>query len=165
MKNYRIISLFLALLVMVSVIGYLKLTVQALSDNAQDGQNRLLLDDDPSDEFFGGNYAIVGQKPGDGMSYKGQARIEIKDKKIFLSRTIAGKTTTVQGEFYFPDAVKRKSLKFAWKNGSRNAEMACQYSVDFDNYARLSCLWSDGSKMRNNLPGLESYYPLAPFSE
>jgi len=164
MKNYRIISLFLALLVIVSVIGYLKWPVQALSDNAQDGQNHLL-SDDPPDEFFGGNYVIVGQKPADGMSYKGKAQIEIKDKKIFLSRTIGGKTTTVQGESYLAGEMKKKSLKFAWKNGAKNAEMVCQYSVDFDNYARLSCLWSDGSKGRNGLPGFESYYPLAPFAE
>jgi hypothetical protein len=164
MKNYRIISFFLALLVTVSVIGCLKWPVQALPDKGQDRRNHLL-SDDPPDEFFAGNYAIVGQKPADGTSYKGRARIEIKDNKIFLSRTIGTKTTTVQGEFYLAGESKKKSLRFAWKDARGNAEMFCQYSVDFDNYARLSCLWTDGSKSRNGLPGFESYYPLAALSK
>ncbi len=164
MKNYRIISFFLALLVIVSVIGCLKWPVQALPDNAQDRQSHLP-SDDPPDEFFAGNYAIVGQNPADGTSYKGRARIEIKDNKIFLSRTSGGKTTTVQGKFYLADESKKKSLRFTWKGARGNAEMFCQYSVDFDNYPRLSCLWSDGRKNRDGLPGFESYYPLAAFSK
>lgn len=164
MKNHRIISFFFALVVMVSVFACFKWNVQAISDNAQHGQSQVR-SDEPPDEFFAGTYVIIGQKPGDGLSYKGRAEIEIKDKKILLSRTIGGKTKRVEGVFHLAGEMKRKSLKFEWKNGSRKAEMLCQYSIDFDNYPRLTCLWSDGGDGTKRLPGFETYYPLAPFSD
>jgi hypothetical protein len=164
MKNYRIICLFLVLLGIGLVIGYPQWPVQALANDGRNKQDRLVRDD-PPDDFFAGSYAIVGQKPADGGAYKGRAQIEIKDHKILLSRTIGGKTTTVEGKFYPGGESKKKSLQFTWKDGQSNAEMFCQYSVDFDNYARLSCMWSDGKKSRDGLPGFESYYPLAALSK
>ena len=164
MKNYRIICLVLVLLGTVLIIGYPQWPVQALANAGRDKQDRLVRDD-PPDDFFAGSYAIVGQKPADGTAYKGRADIEVRDDKIFLSRTVGGKTTTVEGKFHFAGESKRKSLRFAWKDAQGSAEMFCQYGVDFDNYPRLSCLWTDGRKSREGLPGFESYYPLAAFSK
>jgi hypothetical protein len=163
MKNYRIISFYLVILAGALILGYLKWPVHALS-----GNDRLRPDDlvpvDPPDDFFAGHYVMVGQKPSDGRAYKGRARIEIKENKIVLYRTLTGKTTSVEGEFYPGGESKKKSLKFKWKNAQGSAEMICQYSVDFDNYARLSCVWTDGSKSHEGVPGFESYYPLAPYT-
>jgi hypothetical protein len=164
MNNRRIISLFLALLITALVVGCLNFSVQALP-----GHDKGMQDDrfpgEPPDDFFAGNYAIVGQKPADGTAYKGRAQIEIKDRKIRLSRTIGGRTTTVEGKFYSGGEAKKKSLQFTWKDSQGNAEMFCQYSVDFDNYARLSCMWSYGRKSQDGLPGFESYYPVAGLSK
>src|SRR5690349_9893191 len=154
-------SLFLAILSLALVAGSLHGAVQALPDHGKDRQDDLF-PGEPPDEFFAGNYAIVGQKPADGVAYKGRARIEIKDHKIRLSRTVNGRTTTVDGKFYPGGESKKKSLQFNWKDSRGNAEMFCQYSVDFDNYARLSCSWSYG---RDSLPGFESYYPVAGLSK
>jgi len=164
MKNRRIISLFLALLSTALVVGCLKWHVQALPDHSKDMQDDLF-PGEPPDDFFAGDYAIVGQKPADGVAYKGRARIEIKGNKIRLSRTINGRTTTVEGKFYPGGESKKKSLQFTWKDSQGNAEMFCQYSVDFDNYARLSCLWSYGRKSQGGLAGFESYYPVAGLSK
>jgi hypothetical protein len=164
MKDHRIISLFLALLSIVLVVGCLNWSVQALPDQGKDMQDNLF-PGEPPDEFFAGNYSIVGQKPADGAAYKGRAHIEIKDHKIRLSRTIGGRTTTVEGKFYPGGELKKKSLQFNWKDSRGNAEMFCQYSVDFDNYARLSCMWSYGRNSQDGLPGFESYYPLAGLSK
>ena len=164
MQDRRIISLFLALLGIALVAGCPKGSVQALPDHSK-GLQENLFPNEPPDDFFAGEYAIVGQKPADGVAYKGRARIEIKDRKIRLSRTIAGRTTTVEGKFYPGGESKKKSLQFNWKDSNGNAEMFCQYSVDFDNYARLSCMWSYGRNSRGGLPGFESYYPLAGLSK
>jgi hypothetical protein len=157
MRDRWIISLFLALLGIALVVGCLKGSVQALPGHDKEVQDNLF-PGEPPDDFFAGNYSIVGQKPSDGAAYKGRAHIEIKDHKIRLSRTIAGKTMTVEGKFYAGGELKKKSLQFNWKDSLGNAELVCQYSVDFDNYARLSCMWSYG---RDGLPGFESYYPVA----
>lgn len=163
MKNYRTIGSFLVL-VTALMIGYPKSPVQALANDGLGNQDNLGRDD-PPDDFFAGKYAIVGQKPADGTAYKGRADIEVRDDKIFLSRTVGGKTTTVEGKFYLAGEAKKKSLEFAWKDARGSAEMFCQYGVDLDNYPRLSCVWTDGRKSRNGLPGFESYYPLAAFSK
>jgi hypothetical protein len=164
MKNYRIISFVLILLAAVLVICWPDSSVRALTDKDHDKPGKLA-QDDPPDEFFAGDYAVVGQKPANGVAYKGRAHIEIKDQKIFLSRTIGGRTTTVEGKFYLGGESKKKSLRFVWKNGPGTTEMFCQYGLDFDNYPRLSCLWSDANKSPEALPGFESYYPLAPISK
>ena len=112
---------------------------------------------EPPDDFFAGNYSIIGQRPASGAAYKGHAHIEVKDRKIRLSRTINGTTTAVDGKFVPGGESKKKCLQFAWKDSQGSAEMLCQYSVDFDNYARLSCVSSYG---KGRLPGFESYYPV-----
>jgi hypothetical protein len=160
-QDRRIIGLCLAILSIALVVGCLHWSVQALPDHGNDMQDNLF-PGEPPDDFFAGEYAIVGQKPADGVAYKGRARIEIRDHKIHLSRTIYGRTTTVAGTFYPGGESKKKSLQFNWKDSRGNAEMFCQYSVDFDNYARLSCSWSYG---RDSLPGFESYYPVAGLSK
>jgi hypothetical protein len=159
MKNRWSISLCFAFLSLALVVGYLKWPVHAFLYQSSDMQDNLF-PGEPPDDFFVGDYAIVGQKPSAGAAYKGRARIEVKDHKIRLSRTIAGKTTTVEGKFYPGGELKKKSLQFNWKDSLGNAEMFCQYSVDFDNYARLSCMWSFGRNGPSGLPGFESYYPV-----
>jgi hypothetical protein len=158
------ISLFLALLGTALLVGGLKGSVQALPHHGKDLQENLF-PGEPPDDFFAGNYSIIGQKLADGPAYKGRAQIEIKDHKIRLSRTIAGRTTTVEGKFYPGGESKKKSLQFTWKDSQGNAEMVCQASVDFDNYARLSCIWSYGRNSQAGFPGFESYYPLAGLSK
>src|ERR1700754_4044373 len=92
-------NLFLVSLSIVLIVGCLQRPVQALPDSGNDTQDNLF-PGEPPDDFFAGNYSIVGQKPADGVAYKGRAHIEIKDHKIRLSRTINGRTTTVDGKFY-----------------------------------------------------------------
>jgi hypothetical protein len=145
------ISLFSAFLSIALVVGCLKWSVQAHPASAKDTQDNLFPGEPPGD-FFAGHYSIVGQKPADGAAYKGRAHIEIKDHKIRLSRTINGRTTTVDGKFYPGGESKKKILQFNWKDNHGNAEMVCQYGVDFDNYARLSCAWSYGRRFHS--PGL-----------
>jgi hypothetical protein len=164
MQDRRIISLCLAILSLALIVGCLKWSVEALPGDDKDMQENLF-PGEPPDDFFAGNYAIVGQKPADGAAYKGRAHIEIKDHKIRLSRTIDGRTTTVDGTFYPGGESKKKSLQFNWKETQGNAEMFCQYSVDFDNYARLSCVWSYGRNSLDGLPGFESYYSVAGLSK
>jgi hypothetical protein len=69
-------------------------------------------------------------------------------------------TTAVDGKFVPRGESKKKCLQFNWKDGHGRAEMLCQYAVDFDNYARLSCVWAYGANL-SGLPGLESFYPSA----
>jgi len=129
---------------------------------AQPGSRKEIQDNpfpgDPPDDFFEGNYLIVGQKPSGGASYKGRAHIEIKGQKIRLTRTVNGTKTVVEGKFVPGGESKKKCLQFNWRDSHGQAEMFCQYAVDFDNYARLSCLWSYGATA-DGLPGLESFYP------
>jgi hypothetical protein len=159
MRNRRIFSLFTALLSIVLVVGSLKWSVQALPGHGEDMQDNLF-PGEPPDDFFAGNYSIIGQKPADGAPYKGRAHIEIKaHQKIRLSRTIDGKTTVFDGRFVPGGESKKKCLQFSWKDSHGRGEMFCQYAVDFDNYTRLSCVWSYGKSVNGRLPGFESYYP------
>jgi hypothetical protein len=154
----RITPLFLALLGIALSAGYLKLSVHALPGHGGEAQDNSF-PGEPPDDFYAGNYSIVGQKPAGGPAYKGRAHIEIKDHKLRLSRTINGRTSVAEGKFVPGGERKKKCLEFEWKDSHGSAEMFCQYSVDFDNYARLSCVWSYGRAVKSGLPGFESYYP------
>jgi hypothetical protein len=115
----------------------------------------------PPDDFFAGHYALIGQRPAQGAAYKGRARIELTDRHgIRLLRTIGGVTKVIDGKFVPGGESKAKSLQFRWRDSYRDAQMDCQYSVDFDNYPRLSCIWSSAGRRQDDLPGFESYYPL-----
>jgi hypothetical protein len=165
MRERWIIAASVPVLVIALLPGCLRWSVRAHSragETIQDDQ----FPGQPPDEFYAGNYSIIGQRPANGVAYKGRARIEIKDQhKIRLSRTINGRTTVVEGRFVSGGELKKKCLQFNWKDRHGRAEMFCQYSVDFDNYARLSCVWSYGKHANGRLPGFESYYPLAGLSK
>jgi hypothetical protein len=157
MQKQKFVRSFLVLISITLVGSCLKWSVEALP-----GPREAIQDNpfpgDPPDDFFAGNYLIIGQKPADGAPYKGRARIEIKGQKIRLSRTVNGVTTAADGKFVPGGELKKKCLQFNWKDGRGRAEMLCQYAVDFDNYPRLSCVWSYGTTS-SGLPGLESLYP------
>ena len=70
------------------------------------------------------------------------------------------KRQTIDGRFVPAGEVKLKTLQFSWKDRRGAAEMSCQYTVDLDNYTRLSCLWSYGGSKSGALPGFENYYPV-----
>jgi len=114
----------------------------------------------PPDDFFAGEYVLIGQRPADGAAYKGRARIDITDRHgLRLVRRIDGKMQMVDGEFAPGGEARVKSLAFHWRDGGGDEEMFCQYATDFNNYPRLSCLWS--RRGETGLPGFESYYPTA----
>jgi hypothetical protein len=158
-------SLSVALIISCLAVELLNGSAQALPDKVAHIQGELF-PNEPPDDFFAGDYVIVGQKPAGGTAYKGRAHIEIKDRsKIRLSRKMNGTTTVVDGNFVPGGELKKKCLRFNWKDSHGNAEMLCQYGVDFDNYARLSCVWSYGKDGKGGLPGFESYYPLDGLSK
>ena len=160
-----IFGLAAVLLSIALIVSCLTWSVQALPSKAEDLQEDLF-SGEPPDDFFAGNYLIIGQKPAEGAAYKGRAHIEIKDHhKIRLTRTMSGITTVVDGRFVPGGESKKKCLQFNWKDSHGAVEMFCQYGVDFDNYARLSCVWSHGKDGKDGLPGFESYYPVAGLSK
>jgi hypothetical protein len=94
-----------------------------------------------------GNYALIGQQPGDGETYAGTARIDRVGDDIVLDREIGGRMLRASGrlELLHESTV----LRFRWEDGDRKATMICLLGSDLDNYGRLTCTWDvDGGPRR-----------------
>lgn len=115
---------------------------------------------DPWLSFVPGRFALIGQEPGGGGAYAGEATIAARGGGFVLRRTVAGKTSEAEGKIEVPSPPgEGKVLRFRFEGGEAGEagrSMTCLVSSDLDNYARLSCLW--GVAGRDAIPGREAYF-------
>jgi len=108
--------------------------------------------------FVVGTYAIVGRQPNGGAAYAGTADIARRGDTLVLTRKVGGRTTVAEGgvERAAPPADRPRVFNFRWTTGRSRFRMSCLGRGDFDNYARLTCVWNeiDGRKE----PGLEAFF-------
>ena len=118
-------------------------------------------DESPLWDFVRGRYTLIGRHPDSQTTYTGTAKIERAGKQLRLTRTIAGKRSTIYGDVRRADPGEAWVLAFKW--GDKQAmEMVCLVGSDLDNYARLTCHWG---KARNphTQPGMEAYFAQEPW--
>jgi len=108
--------------------------------------------------FVPGTFAVVGQQPGGGAAYAGEAKIEARGGDFVLRRTVAGTTVEAAGKIEVPQPPgEGQVLRFRWQEKGVARVMTCLVASDLDNYARLSCVWMiEGNKAPS--PGLEAYF-------
>ncbi len=112
----------------------------------------------PWQSFVPGRFAVIGQWPGGGATYSGEASIEARGNGFVLRRTIAGKTVEAAGRIEVPSPPGEGSvLRFRWKDGGEERLMTCLVASDLDNYARLTCLWGAAGR-EPAIPGREAYF-------
>jgi hypothetical protein len=94
-----------------------------------------------------GNYALIGQQPGDGETYAGTARIDRVGDDIVLDRRIGGRLLRATGRL---DLLHESTvLRVRWEDGGTTAMMVCLLGSDLDNYGRLTCTWdAEGAPRR-----------------
>lgn len=112
----------------------------------------------PPAGFFAGDYVVVGRHPGPGAAYAGAARIEAQgDDAMIIERTIDGVVTRAAARFRnlapLMDAVV---LDIHGPDGTIDG--SCLWTVDLDNYPRLTCLRASESGTRDSL-GHEALFP------
>ena len=108
--------------------------------------------------FVPGSFALVGQGPGGGAAYAGEAKIEARGGDFFLRRTVGGATVEAKGKIEIPQPPgEGEVLRFRWQEKGAARVMTCLVASDLDNYARLSCLWTAEGGAPSS-PGLEAYF-------
>jgi hypothetical protein len=100
-----------------------------------------------------GSYALIGQFPDGGATYKGMAEITYQDDRLQLVKHIENKAITAEGKVERANPGETNVLRFRWPEH----EETCLVSIDLDNYSRLSCYWTvQGTDHKQ--PGLEAYF-------
>lgn len=112
----------------------------------------------PPAEFFAGSYTLFGQLPDGGDTYSGNVGIEIApDGALRIERTIDG--TTVNESGYFANLEPLADAEVLNIHDDTGMIVgSCLWTVDLDNYARLTCLrlaWGTGA----DNPGQEAMFP------
>ena len=108
------------------------------------------------EDFFSGNYALIGQQPDGGATYRGTASIAQQAGAFTLIKIVGGKSITAQGSMVIASPGGGRVLKFTWPGHQET----CLPQSDLDNYGRLSCYWIDTGATHRR-PGLESYFSSA----
>ena len=107
-----------------------------------------------------GSYALIGQFPDGGSTYRGTAEIADRDGRLQLTRHIDGKRVVAVGQVERARPGEMDVVRFRWSGYAET----CLVSGDLDNYSRLTCYWAiDGTRHRK--PGLEAYFPTAVWPE
>ena len=138
--------LFGAITVQIIVVALLVFTQPV---NAEDPQ--------PPATFFAGSYAVIGQRATDQPPYAGTAVIEtVDDEQLVLELTIDG--VIVREQVSIADLEPMADATVL--NLHDEAGMivgSCLWTVDLDNYPRLTCLRKPVSF--GEAPGHEAYFP------
>ena len=101
-----------------------------------------------------GRFALIGQFPDGGATYKGTAEITDKNGRLHLVKHIDGEDITAEGTVERADPGEADVLRFKWPGHAAT----CLVRSDLDNYSRLTCYWTiNGAEHKK--PGLEAYFP------
>lgn len=112
----------------------------------------------PPASFFAGRYAVIGQRSADAAPYAGTAVIEaLDDMRFVLEVTVDGVTTREQGRIEVLSPLADATVLNLF-DGSGIIAASCLWTVDLDNYARLTCLRSPATAGGD--AGREAYFPL-----
>lgn len=112
----------------------------------------------PPAEFFAGSYSLFGQLPGGGETYSGSVRIEAADDgTLRIERTIDGRAAHETGRFASLEPMFDAEV-LNIHDGTGMIVGSCLWSVDLDNYARLTCLRL-APGIRADRPGQEAMFP------
>ncbi len=119
----------------------------------------------PPGGFFAGDYLIIGKAPENGEAYEGTASFVEAGEGLRLHKQISGRTTTWTGNFETPSPPGEGTV-LRFRHTDSQTISTCLWTVDHDNYPRLSCLVSQSSDGRSpKVPGFESFYPVSSWPE
>ncbi len=115
----------------------------------------------PPAGFFAGSYIVVGKAADNGGVYDGTATIDVVGEEFRLYKRFGGLVTTWPGRFEVPMPPGEGTV-LRFRNVKSKIVSTCLWTVDLDNYPRLSCLIPirerDGPA---TVPGLEVFYPVS----
>jgi hypothetical protein len=101
-----------------------------------------------------GRFALIGQFPDGGATYKGTAEITDHKGRLRIVKHVGGKDVTAEGTVERADPGEADVLRFKWPGHTAT----CLVGSDLDNYSRLTCYWTING-VKHKKPGLEAYFP------
>lgn len=117
----------------------------------------------PSIDILYGAYEVVGRLPGDASQpYRGWIRLAVEEKKLSIDRCIGGQHSEGEGVLSSasPGSKDLPAIKMNYTHNGHSLDATCAYQNDFDNLPRFSCHTSFRDNADNDVPGLESAYPI-----
>ncbi len=116
----------------------------------------------PDAKFFVGDYTLIGKVLNGNDSFIGKLQLEVDSSGLQHAQRIIGTDTTIctWGMEYAIGAEVRV-IRVRWERATRKYECTYQWSMDFDNYPRLSGHCYESGKTADN-PGMEVGFIIWP---